>query len=81
VHLAHAIREDRETMTGNHDDFDELHNLILAARGKHPGIVIIRKDDDQRRDMTIRQIVRALGRLQATAPSHENQLFILNHWR
>ncbi|HEX5106069.1 MAG TPA: DUF5615 family PIN-like protein [Pirellulaceae bacterium] len=81
VQFAHAIRDGGDVMTGNHHDFDELHSLILVAGGKHPGALVIRKDDDRRRDMTNRQIVQALTRLQATAPVHENQLFILNHWR
>jgi predicted nuclease of predicted toxin-antitoxin system len=81
VHLAHAIRNDRELITGNHDDFGKLHDLILAAGGEHPGILIIRKDDDKRRDITPAQVARAIARLQASAPAHQNQLFILNHWR
>ena len=40
VHLTHAIREDRVPLSGNHDDYRNLHNLIMQARGHHPGIFI-----------------------------------------
>lgn len=37
VHLTNAIREARTMLSGNHDDFEALHDLIMQAGGHHPG--------------------------------------------
>jgi hypothetical protein len=36
VHLKHAIREGRVLLSGNHDDYLCLHELIIEAKGHHP---------------------------------------------
>jgi hypothetical protein len=38
VHLTHAIRENRTILSGNHDDFEKLHYLVVESGGHHPGI-------------------------------------------
>ena len=81
VHLAHAIREDRVCLSGNHHDFDNLHNLILVARGHHPGILVVRKDNNPKRDLTNPGIVKALEKLLASGAPVADHLNILNHWR
>ncbi|MEX2139546.1 MAG: DUF5615 family PIN-like protein [Pirellulales bacterium] len=48
VHLERAIRDHRSLLSGNHDDFEELHDLIHAAAGTHSGILIVRRDNDRR---------------------------------
>jgi predicted nuclease of predicted toxin-antitoxin system len=79
VHLTHAVREGRVCLTGNHDDFRILHNLIEQAQGHHPGILVVRRDNDPRRDMTPRGIVLAIGRLIAANVPITDQIVILNH--
>jgi predicted nuclease of predicted toxin-antitoxin system len=81
VHPAHAIREDRVCLSGNHHDFENLHELILVARGHHPGILIVRKDNNPKRDLSESGIVKALGKLLASGAPIADQLHILNHWR
>ena len=44
-HLTHAIRESRVLITGNYDDFEALHDLIMQAGGHHFGIIVIRKGE------------------------------------
>jgi hypothetical protein len=68
-------------MTKNHDDFLDLHKVVQVAQGTHPGIVIIRLDNDPTRDMTPRQIVTAIAHLEAVGVPLANQIYILNHWR
>jgi hypothetical protein len=36
VHLTHAIGENRTSLSANHDDFRDLHALVLKAQGRHP---------------------------------------------
>jgi hypothetical protein len=81
VHLRYAIREGRALLSGNHDDFAFLHDLILEAQGHHPGILVVRRDNNPRRDMTPRGIVVAIGKLLAANVSSSDQLIVLNHWR
>ena len=63
VHLARAIRDDRVCVTKNHDDFWILHSLLKQGRGHHPGIFVVRQDNDPTRDMTPKGIVSAIRKL------------------
>jgi hypothetical protein len=68
-------------VTRNHDDFLDLHEVVQAAHGRHPGILIIRLDNDPTRDMTPRQIVTAIAHLATVGVPLVNHIYILNHWR
>jgi hypothetical protein len=81
IHLKHAIDSNRRLLSANYDDFEELHDLILAAGGSHPGILIVRRDNDRRRDLTPRGIVTAISHLLDGAVPVENEFIILNQWR
>jgi predicted nuclease of predicted toxin-antitoxin system len=81
VHLRYAIIETRVMLTRNYDDFLDLHNLILAAQGHHPGILVVREDNDSKRDMRPGDIVRALANLEAAGVPIADSYIILNHWR
>jgi hypothetical protein len=81
VHPTHAIREGCLLLSANHDDFFSLHHLLVQARGHHPGIIIVRRDNDPRRDLTASGIVRALGNLVASSVPLADGFHILNHWR
>ncbi len=52
VHLTFAIQQDFVCLTRNYGDFQNLHNLIRAARGHRPGILVLRQDNDPTRDLT-----------------------------
>jgi predicted nuclease of predicted toxin-antitoxin system len=81
VHLTRAIADSRVCLTRNHDDFWILHNLIQQAHGHHPGILVVRQDNDPTRDMTPKGIVNAIRRLEAASVPVQNEFIILNHWR
>jgi predicted nuclease of predicted toxin-antitoxin system len=81
VHLTHAIAEDRACLTKDHYDYLLLHNLIMQAQGHHPGILVVRQDNDPRRDLNQQGIVRATNNLLAAAIPTDDQYIILNHWR
>jgi hypothetical protein len=81
VHLTRAIRDCRAQMSYNYGDFQALHDLVMQAGGHHPGILVIRKDNDPRRDLTERGIVTCIARLLAAKTPIEDQYIILNHWR
>lgn len=81
VHLRHAIRLDRAFLSHNYDDFKFLHDLLLEGKGHHPGILIVRLDNDPRRDMKPSHVVRAIKNLSSAGLAIADQYIILNHWR
>jgi predicted nuclease of predicted toxin-antitoxin system len=81
VHLAHAIRDGRVLLTKNYGDFEDLHELIMVAQGHHPGIFVVRQDNDPTRDLKPVGIVRAIGNLLAAGVPIPDNYHILNHWR
>jgi hypothetical protein len=81
VHLRHAIRTDRVLLSHNQSDFQVLHELLLEGQGHHPGILIVCRDNDRKRDLTPSGIVRALGNLLAAGVALADELHVLNHWR
>jgi hypothetical protein len=81
VHLTQAIADRRSFLSRNHDDFLQLHVLIMQARGHHAGIVIVRRDNDPTRDMTPRGTVHAISCLLESGVPLPDQFHILNHWR
>jgi hypothetical protein len=80
-HLAHAIQQGLVLLTRNHKDFPDLHDLILAAGGSHPGILVVRSDNDPTRDMKPADVVRAIANREAAGIPLVNDLCVLNHWR
>jgi Domain of unknown function (DUF5615) len=81
VHLAHAIRERRAALSRNYTDFQNLHDLVVAAQGHHLGILVVRQDNDPRRDLTPRGIVRAIRNMLAARIPVDDHYIVLNHWR
>lgn len=81
VQMAHAIREDLVFVSRNYEDFEELHLLILLAGGKHPGILIVRRENDPSRDMTPKGIVAAIRNVENSGVPLQNEYFVLNQWR
>jgi hypothetical protein len=80
VHLTHAIRSGWPLFSFNHDDFEQLHVLIGVAAGHHPGILIVRRDND-RRDLKPAGMVVALSNFLASGNPLADQFVILNHYR
>ena len=81
LQYTYAVETDRVFVTGNHRDFQDLHDLILLCGGSHPGVLTIRKDNDRRRDMRTAQIVAAMNNLCGMMQSIQNHLVCLNDWR
>lgn len=81
VHFTHSVREDRVLLSRNHTDFQDLHNLVIQVQGHHPGILIVRRDNDPTRDLKPAGIVRAIRNLLAAGVSVIDTVQVLNHWR
>ncbi len=81
VQLIYSVNTDRVLLSRNHRDFQILDDLVQATGGNHPGILIVCRENNPRRDMTPRGIVRALQKLLDSGTPIRNQLIELNHWR
>jgi hypothetical protein len=80
-HLASCVGRSQVLLTRDHDDFLDLHDLVQATHGRHAWILVVRADNDPSRDMTDRDIVRAIANLEGAGVLIENEFHILNHWR
>jgi predicted nuclease of predicted toxin-antitoxin system len=81
VHFAWTISQGRVLISKNHDDFLELHLLVLASGGHHPGVIMIRQDNDRTRDLSPRGIALAIRNLDASGQTTADAFVIINHWR
>ena len=81
VHLTRAIADDRVCVTRNYDDFWILHNLIKQAQGHHPGIFVVRQDNDPTRDLSPKGIAGAIRKFEAAGVPKQDEFVVLNHWR
>ena len=81
AHLAYAVRQGLPILTGNTGDFEALHDLSLALRGEHFGILVVYGEKQARRQMRASHIVRALTRLETERVSINNSLISLNQYR
>jgi predicted nuclease of predicted toxin-antitoxin system len=80
-HLLHAAKHSQTMVTRNHDDFEDLHELIKAVGGQHHGILVVRLDNNAARDMKDRDIVRAIANLVNSGAPVIGEFYVLNHWR
>jgi hypothetical protein len=81
VHLTRAVAENRVTLSRNYRDFENLHNLIMQAQGHHPGILIVRRDAQTKKNMAPHDIVRALRNLEAAGQPLPDHYLFLNAWQ
>jgi predicted nuclease of predicted toxin-antitoxin system len=79
--LTWAVGPGRPVLTRDHEDFIDLHDLIVATGGHHPGILVVRFDNDPRHNLTERGIANALGNLEFSGVAIADQVHVLNHWR
>jgi hypothetical protein len=80
-HLLRSIQEGRVFQTRNYTDFDPIHKLIIGCSGVHFGILVIRQENDRRKNMSYKAIVTAIGKVEQAYADLGNELVILNDWR
>jgi hypothetical protein len=80
-HLTYAVKCGRVLLSHNYGDFRKLHDLVMITGGHHPGILVVRKDNNPKRDLNAPGIVRAIGKLLAAGVQLTDQFHVLNHWR
>ena len=53
----------------------------MVGTGHHRGILVVRRDNNPRRDLDEKGIVRAIGKLLAAGAQIQDHFHALNHWR
>jgi hypothetical protein len=53
----------------------------MVAGGHHPGILVVRRENNPRRDLRPHDILRAIGRMEAASLVFEDHLHVVNQWR
>lgn len=74
--LDYAQRNNRILLTYNADDFEELHEANL----RHSGILAIYRDARYSKNMSFKEIVKAIANLEVAQIPLTNQFISLNHW-
>ena len=59
----------------------ETDDLILAAGGHHPGMLVVRFDSDPRHNLTHRGIASAINKLESSGVPIPDHIHVVNHWR
>ena len=54
---------------------------LLEAKGHHPGILIVCRENNPKRDLTAKMITRAISKLTTDRFVPDDQFIILNQWR
>ena len=79
--LSLAIAQALPVLTRDAEDFTDLHDLIMTAGGHHPGVLIVRFDNDPRHNLTDRAIASAISKLESSGIPIADQTHVLNQWR
>jgi predicted nuclease of predicted toxin-antitoxin system len=79
--LIYSIAQDLPVLTQDSEDFEDLHDLVIAAAGHHAGILIVRFDNDPRHNLTDRGIGTAIAKLEASGVGTRDRIHVLNQWR
>ncbi len=79
--LIYSIAHGLPVLTQDSEDFEDLHDLVLAATGHHAGILIVRFDNDPRHNLTDRGIATAISKLESSAVPTRDRIHVLNQWR
>ncbi|MGK7929434.1 MAG: DUF5615 family PIN-like protein [Spirulina sp.] len=77
VILDYARTENRLVLTFNCDDYQELHQI----NSSHPGILGVYQEANFSKNMTYREIVRAIANLETANIPLTGQFIALNLWK
>ena len=76
-----SISQTIPVLTRDSEDFEDLHDLVMAAVGHHAGILIVRFDNDPRHNLTDRGIATAISKLESSGVPIRDRIHVLNQWR
>jgi len=81
AHLRYAADHDLVLLTANAKDFLALHMQWQQEGQAHPGMLLVYRENNPQRDMTVQEIARAVSRLEQARIPLRNTYQNLNFWR
>ncbi len=79
--LIWAIFNALSVLTRDYEDFEDLHDLILASGGHDPALLVVRFDNDPGHNLTDWGIAHAITKLESSEIRILDQIHVLNLWR
>jgi predicted nuclease of predicted toxin-antitoxin system len=76
--MIYSITEGLPVLTLDSEDFEDLHDLVIAAAGHHAGILSVRFDNDPRHNLIDRGIATAIGKLEPSSVPVRDGIHLLN---
>jgi predicted nuclease of predicted toxin-antitoxin system len=73
--LIFAIDQALPVLTRDSEDFEDLHDLVMAAVGHHAGILIVRFDNDPRHNLTDRGMATAISKLESSGVPIRDRIY------
>ena len=74
--LDYARVKNRILLTQNCDDFEALHQ----ANSEHPGILAVYQNNDRSKNMSRKELVKAIANIETAGITFANQFISLNQW-
>jgi len=79
--LIWAMTRALPVLTRDSEDFEDLHDLIMAACGHHSGLLVVRFDNDPRHNLTEWGIAVTISKLESSGVPIPDRIHVLNQWR
>ena len=80
-HLHYAAGHGLALLTANAGDFVELHQQWMLRHDSHHGILVIYRENNPVRDMTLQEIAQAIKQIERSGLPLRNSCYNLNFWR
>ena len=81
AHLRYAADHELVLLTANAKDFLTLHEQWQQDGQEHPGMLLVYRENNPQRDMTLQEMARAVSRLDQAGIPLRNTYQNLNFWR
>jgi hypothetical protein len=78
--LMYAIKTKHILFTQNCEDFVSLSEAVISSGGNHPGIILLYKNNNQKKDMSYQDIVKAIDNLIKTGVPIPGSVHRLNQY-
>ena len=80
-HLRYAADNLLDLLTANSRDFVRLHQIWLSQSRQHAGVLVVYRESNPARNMSLRETSSAVTRLEQAGVPIANNIHNLNFWR
>lgn len=80
-HLRYAADNFLVLLTANTQDFVRLHQIWLGQSRQHAGVLVVYRESNPARNMSLREVSSAVTRLEEAGVPIASNIHNLNFWR